>query len=153
MIAGFLAFLAIGLILGLIGGGGSILGVPVLVYVMFYTPEMATSYSLFIVGFTSLIGALSYLRKGEISGEAILQFALASTLSVFCTRKYILPSIPSEFYVMGFEVSKQTLIMIVFSVLILFFSYSMIKKRKANNMSQVKWDEFSRSPLGIPFII
>lgn len=153
MIAGFVAFLAIGLILGLIGGGGTILGVPVLVYVMSYTPEVATSYSLFIVGFTSLIGALSYLRKGEISGEAILQFALASMVTVFCVRKYVMPSIPSEFLVLGFEISKQTLIMTIFSILIFFSSYSMIKKRKANNMSQVRWDEFSRSPLGLPFLI
>jgi uncharacterized membrane protein YfcA len=153
MIVGFIAFLIIGLILGLIGGGGSILGVPVLVYLMFYTPETATAYSLFIVGFTSFIGALSYLRKGEISGEAILQFALASMISVFCVRKFLMPSIPSEFLVLGLEISKHTLIMTVFSILILFSSYSMIKKRKANNISQVKWDEFSRSPLGLPFLI
>ncbi|MES2680580.1 MAG: sulfite exporter TauE/SafE family protein [Bacteroidota bacterium] len=153
MIAGFIAFLGIGLILGLIGGGGSILGVPVLVYVMCYTADVATSYSLFIVGLTSLIGALSYLRKGEISAEAIVQFALASMVSVFCVRKYLMPAIPEEFSILGLEISKHTLIMIVFSLLILSSSYTMIKKRKPNNMSQVRWDEFSRSPLGLPFLI
>jgi len=153
MIAGFIAFLGIGLILGLIGGGGSILGVPVLVYVMCYSADVATSYSLFIVGLTSLIGALSYLRKGEISAEAIIQFALASMISVFCVRKFVMPAIPEHFTLAGILVSKHTLIMIVFSILILFSSYSMIKKRKPNNMREVRWDEFSRSPLGLPFLI
>jgi uncharacterized protein len=153
MIGGFIAFLVIGLILGLIGGGGSILGVPVLVYLMSYSPEIATSYSLFIVGFTSLIGALSYLRNGEISGEAIFEFAIASMVTVFCVRRFLMPSIPPELAIAGFTFSKQLLIMIVFSVLILCSSYSMIKKRKANNLKQVAWDEFSRSPLGLPFLI
>ena len=67
IIAGCIAFLLIGLILGLIGGGGSILGVPVLVYVMGYSADEATSYSLFIVGMTSLIGSIAYLKKGTNS--------------------------------------------------------------------------------------
>lgn len=153
IIAGFICFLCIGLILGLIGGGGSILGVPVLVYILCYSADMATSYSLFIVGLTSLIGALAYLRRGEISAEAIAQFAIASMITVFCVRKYVMPAIPLEFNLLGFTVTKQALIMVVFSILILCSSYSMIKKRKANNIRQVKWDEFARSPLGVPFVI
>lgn len=152
--AGIIAFLCIGLILGLIGGGGSILGVPVLVYILCYSADMATTYSLFIVGLTSLIGALAYLRRGEISAEAIAQFALASMITVFCVRKYMMPAIPDHFIWLGLAVSKQSLIMVVFSILILSSSYSMIRKRRAgSNASQVKWDEFSRSPLGLPFVI
>lgn len=153
IIAGFIAFLIIGIILGLIGGGGSILGVPVLVYIMYYSAEMATSYSLFIVGLTALIGAIAYLRKGEISVEAILQFALASMISVFCVRKFVLPSIPETLHLFNFEFSKHVMIMIVFAVLILSSSVSMIKKRKYNRINEVKWDEFAKSPLGLPFII
>lgn len=153
IIAGFIAFLIIGIILGLIGGGGSILGVPVLVYIMYYSAEMATSYSLFIVGLTALIGAIAYLRKGEISVEAILQFALASMISVFCVRKFVLPSIPETLHFFDFEFSKHVMIMIVFAVLILSSSVSMIKKRKYNRINEVKWDEFAKSPLGLPFII
>lgn len=153
IIAGFIAFLCIGLILGLIGGGGSILGVPVLVYLMHFNAVQATTYSLFIVGFTSLIGSFSYLRKGEISGEAILQFGMASLLTVFCVRKFVMPAIPEEIHLLGVAMSKHVMIMILFSILILCSSVSMIRKRKANNLSQVRWDEFSRSPLGLPFII
>ncbi len=153
IIIGFIAFLCIGLILGLIGGGGSILGVPVLVYIMCYSAEVATGYSLFIVGLTSLIGAIAYLRKGEISAEAILQFALASLTTVFCVRKFVMPSIPQQFNLWGMDISKQVLIMVVFSLLILSSSFSMIKKRTYNRVNEVKWDEFAKSPMGVPFVV
>jgi uncharacterized membrane protein YfcA len=152
-IVGYILFLFIGLILGLIGGGGSILGVPVLVYVDGYTADEATAYSLFIVGLTSLIGALSYLRKGELSAEAMLQFAIASMITVFCVRKFILPAVPQQFELLGFSLTKQAFIMLLFAVLILSSSFSMIKKRKANNKSRVKWVEFFKTPMGLPFII
>ena len=153
IIAGCIAFLLIGLILGLIGGGGSILGVPVLVYVMGYSADEATSYSLFIVGATSLVGAITYLKKGNISVESILQFAIASLVTVFCVRKFIMPNIPSEISFIGFEISKHMLIMVLFSLLILASSISMIKKRTYNRINEVKWDEFAKSPLGLPFVI
>lgn len=142
----------IGIILGLIGGGGSILGVPVLVYIMCYSAEVATSYSLFIVGLTALIGAIAYLRKGEISMEAILQFALASMTTVFCVRKFVMPAIPEIIHVGTLELSKQVLIMTVFAILILCSSVSMIRKRKYSRINEVKWDEFAKSPMGTPFI-
>lgn len=153
VIIGFIAFLCIGLILGLIGGGGSILGVPVLVYIMYYSADVATGYSLFIVGLTSLIGAIAYLRKGEISAEAILQFALASLTTVFCVRKFLMPSIPQFMHPFGLTISKQILIMVMFGILILCSSYSMIKKRKYNRINEIKWDEFARSPMGVPFVV
>ena len=153
ILAGYICFLLIGLILGLIGGGGSILGVPVLVYIMSCEAEQATAYSLFIVGLTSLIGALAYLRKGEISGEALIQFAIASLITVFCMRRFIIPAIPSEFTLLGIHTSKHTLIMLTFSLLIVSSAVSMIKKRKSNRIAQAKWDEFARTPLGLPFII
>ena len=152
-ILGFIFFLCIGLILGLIGGGGSILGVPVLVYIMGYNTDEATTYSLFIVGLTSLIGAITYIRKGEVSFEAILQFSIASMITVFCVRKFVMPNIPPQFQCAGIDISKHVLIMLLFAILILISSYNMIKKRKANRINQVKWDEFSKSPLGLPFVI
>jgi len=152
-ILGFILFLCIGLILGLIGGGGSILGVPVLVYIMGYSTDEATTYSLFIVGLTSLIGAIAYLRKGEISIEAILRFSIASLITVFSVRKFVMPSIPNDFNILGIDLSKHALIMVLFAILILASSYNMIKKRKADRVNQVKWDEFSKSPLGLPFVI
>lgn len=150
---GFILFLCIGLILGLIGGGGSILGVPVLVYIMGYSTDEATTYSLFIVGLTSLIGAIAYLRKGEVSIEAILRFSIASLITVFCVRKFVMPNIPNNFQLLGIDVSKHIMTMILLDILILASSYNMIKKRKADRINQLKWDEFSKSPLGLPFVI
>jgi hypothetical protein len=153
IIVGFILFLIIGLILGLIGGGGSLLGVPVLVYVLSIEADLATTYSLFIVGMTALVGSITYIKKGEVSGEAILNFALASVVTVFCMRKFIMPNLPSEFIIKGMQVSKQNLIMVVFALLILSASYSMIISRKPNRIKDVKWNEFTKTPLGIPFVI
>lgn len=139
--------------MGMIGGGGSILGVPVLVYVNGIESQSATTYSLFIIGLTSLIGALTYLRNGEISGEAIIQFAIASVIAVFCTRKFILPAFPDSFNIIGLQITKNSLILILFAILMLSSAYNMIKKRKPNLASDTKWLEFSRSPFGIPFIV
>lgn len=141
------------LLIGLIGGGGSILSVPVLVYIMGYSANEGTSYSLFIVGVTSLIGAIAYFKKGEISFEAILQFALASLTTVFFVRHFLMPVIPSIIYFSGFKISKHMLIMIMFSVLILASSISMIKKKKYNRINEVKWDGVAKSPMGLPFVI
>jgi uncharacterized membrane protein YfcA len=152
-IPGLILFLCIGLILGLIGGGGSLLGVPVLVYVMHVAPELATTYSLFIVGVTALVGAISYLRKGEISAEAIINFAIASIISIFCMRKFIMPAIPPEFQIMTVEFHKHTVIMVMFALIMMCASYSMIKKQIPNRINDAKWDEFSRSPMGVPFVI
>ncbi len=153
IIAGCIAFLVIGLILGLIGGGGSLLGVPVLVYVLCIEADLATTYSLFIVGITALVGAISYIKKGEVSAEAILNFALASVITVFCMRKFIMPNLPASFVVNGIEFSKQNLIMVVFALLILSASYSMIISRKPNRIKDIKWNEFTKTPLGFPFVV
>ncbi|MBK9283502.1 MAG: sulfite exporter TauE/SafE family protein [Sphingobacteriaceae bacterium] len=139
--------------MGLIGGGGSILGVPILVYLEGLDSTSATSYSLFIVGITSLIGSFTYLKNGNISVEAIVQFAIASVVGVFCTRKYILPAVPEEINFLGLVLSKNSIILVVFAVLMLGSSYSMIKKRKPNLQSDANWREFFKSPFGIPFIV
>ena len=153
IILGYIAFFFIGLLMGMIGGGGSILGVPILVYLMSYSAQDATGYSLFVVGLTSLIGAVSYLRKAEISAEALFQFAISSMITVYCMRHYVMPSIPEQFTVLGFMMKKNAVIMILFALLILSSSISMIRKRKRSHASQAKWDNFSRTPFGKPFVV
>lgn len=142
------------MVLGLIGGGGSILGVPVLVYLLHYPADVATGYSLFIVGLTSLIGAFSFVKKGDVSIEALLQFAIPSLITVFCVRKFLIPVLPPVFFTVGsFSVSKQVAIMAVFSMLILASSISMIKKRQNAARRDLIWDEFARSPIRLPFVM
>ncbi len=126
----FLAAL-VGISLGLIGGGGSILMVPILVYVFAVNPVMATSYSLFVVGSTSLVGAFNNYRKGLVSIKTALLFGLSSITTVFITRKFIMPVIPDVlFSIGGFEVKQSMAIMVLFAILMLMASTAMIKGRK-----------------------
>jgi uncharacterized membrane protein YfcA len=67
--------LAIGLLLGLVGAGGSILAVPVLVYVLGEPVKQATTESLLIVGLTALAGALTAARAGRVQWRIGLAFA------------------------------------------------------------------------------
>src|SRR5690349_9217642 len=93
-ILGYILAVFIGISLGLIGGGGSILTVPVFVYLFHIEPTLATSYSLFIVGMTSLTGAVYQYSKGYVDMKAALSFGLMSVVTVFIVRKYVLPAIP-----------------------------------------------------------
>ena len=88
---GYIAALMIGISLGLIGAGGSILTVPVLVYLLDVEPVLATAYSLFIVGVTALTGAVDYMRKNLVNYQAALIFAIPSFVAVFLTRKFVMP--------------------------------------------------------------
>ena len=137
--AGYLASLFIGISLGLIGGGGSILTVPVLVYLFAISPTIAISYSLFIVGFTSLAGAFNYYRKGLVSFKTVVLFGSSSITTVFIARKFIIPSLPNVFFRLGsFEVTHSLFVMVVFAVLMLAASVSMIKSRNVIAEKQTK---------------
>jgi uncharacterized membrane protein YfcA len=128
---GYLASILIGVSLGLIGGGGSILTVPVLVYLFAIEPIVATSYSLFIVGLTSCIGALGYFKKGLVNIKTAIVFGIPSIIAVFLTRALIVPAIPKEVFTIGnFVITKSILMMLLFAVLMIAASYSMINKNK-----------------------
>lgn len=128
---GYLASILIGVALGLIGGGGSILTVPVLVYLFSVDAVAATAYSLFIVGTTSAVGSFSYFKKGLVNIKTAIVFGIPSIAAVFLTRAFIVPAIPQEIFSIGnFTVTKSILLMLLFAVLMIFASYSMIKKDK-----------------------
>jgi uncharacterized membrane protein YfcA len=95
-IIGYTAAVLIGISLGLIGGGGSILTVPVLVYLFGVDVFLATEYSLFIVGISSLAGSVSYFKKGLVNFKMAFVFGIPSVISIFLTRIYLLPLIPEE---------------------------------------------------------
>lgn len=130
-IAGYIASVLIGLSLGLIGGGGSILTVPLLVYLFGTEPTTATSYSLFIVGAASLIGAVRNYFNGFVHLKTAFLFGITSITTVLITRRFIIPAIPEQLFSIGsFEVTKALLTMLLFAVLMLMASTSMIKGRK-----------------------
>jgi uncharacterized protein len=127
-IIGYIASVLIGISLGLIGGGGSILTVPVLVYLFGVDPVLATAYSLFIVGSTSLVGVLPKYRQGLVNLKTALIFGAPAIAAVYATRKFIVPAIPQEvFTIADFTFTKPILMMLLFAVLMVFASYSMIK--------------------------
>ena len=137
--AGYIASLFIGISLGLIGGGGSILTVPVLVYLFAISPTIAISYSLFIVGFTSLAGAVNYYRKGLVNFKTVLLFGSSSITTVFIARKFIIPFLPNVFFKLGsFEVTHSLFVMVVFAILMVAASVSMIRSRKIVAEKQTK---------------
>ena len=128
---GYFSSILIGVSLGLIGGGGSILTVPVLVYLFAIEPVLATAYSLFIVGLTSAVGSVGYFKKGLVNVKTAIVFGIPSIIAVFFTRAIIVPAIPKEvFSVGGFMVTKSLLMMLLFAVIMIAASYSMIKKDK-----------------------
>ena len=127
-IAGYLAAVLIGVSLGLIGGGGSILTVPVLVYLFGINPLLSTSYSLFVVGSTSLVGAFNNYRKGLVSIKTAFLFGLSSITTVFLTRKFIIPAIPKNIAeIGGFTITESMFTMVLFAILMVIASISMIR--------------------------
>jgi uncharacterized membrane protein YfcA len=126
--AGYFASVLIGVSLGLIGGGGSILTVPVLVYLFGVDPVMATAYSLFIVGTTSLVGVWPKYREGMVNFKTAFIFGIPSILSVYATRAWLVPAIPNPVITLGsVVVTKAMLLMGVFALLMVFAAFSMIR--------------------------
>jgi uncharacterized membrane protein YfcA len=124
---GYLAAVLIGVSLGLIGSGGSILTVPVLVYLFHIDPLLATTYSLCIVGVSSIAGVISRLRQRLLDFKVILIFGAPSILGVFIARKYILSAIPANFSIGSDTIlSKDSFIMLFFASLMLVSALSMI---------------------------
>ena len=129
-ILGFAGALVMGLALGLIGGGGSILTVPILVYLFHIDAVLATAYSLFIVGITSLVGSFSHIKMGNIHWKTAFVFGIPSIITVYIVRAYLMPAIPATlFSISHFTVSKQMGTLLFFAVIMLLASYSMIKKQ------------------------
>ena len=129
--------LVIGLTLGLLGGGGSILTVPVLVYLLAMDPIVATGYSLFIVGVSSFFGAFSYWTKKRVDFKVVAVFGSASIAAVYLARRVIVPAIPDEIFQIGdFMLTRNMSIMVLFALLMLGASYSMITGETSSKESQ-----------------
>ena len=132
-IIGYGAALCIGIVLGLVGSGGSILTVPVFVYLMSLNPVTATAYSLFVVGISALVGAFKSFKEGNIAYRTAFVFALPALVAVYITRRYIVPMIPETVIeINSWELSKDFFIMVLFAALMLGAGISMIVSRRKN---------------------
>ena len=137
-ILGYVGALLIGLVLGLTGGGGSILTVPILVYLMSISPVTATAYSLFIVGTTSTFGAIQNYRKNLVDIKNGFIFAIPSFIGVYLTRKFIVPRIPEIIIESPILITKNTFLMLFFAVIMIFGALSVLKKKSQNINSEEK---------------
>jgi len=136
-ILGYFGALLIGVVLGLIGGGGSILTVPILVYFLFINPVTATAYSLFIVGVSALVGAIRNIQKGLVDFKTAIVFAIPAFIAVYATRKYLVPAIPEELFSIGtFVLTKNIAIMLFFALIMIVASISMIKNKRIDSEEQ-----------------
>ena len=130
-IIGYLAAVCIGLILGILGGGGSILSIPILVYLFHMDVVLASAYSLFIVGVTSLVGAIPKYKEHLVHVKTGLLFGIPSILTIFLTRKWVIQIIPDVIVETGsFILTKRLLILGLFAVLMILASVSMIRGRQ-----------------------
>lgn len=130
-IIGFTLSILIGVSLGLLGSGGSILTIPILVYVFHVSPSDATTYSLFVVGVSALVGSFNGAKNNLLDYKTALYFGLPSVISVFLMRKFLVPLLPNNLLtISNFTLTTDLLIMLVFSVLMILASFSMIQKRK-----------------------
>ncbi len=136
---GYFAALLIGVVLGLMGGGGSILTVPLLVYVLGYNPVVATAYSLFVVGISSVVGAIQKYKEHLVDLKTGILFTYPSFIAVYLSRRFLIPHIPDPIAsINGYTLTKNMGIMIFFAIVMLAAASSMIKKPKNNTKLHTK---------------
>jgi uncharacterized protein len=142
-IFGYIASICIGIILGILGGGGSILSIPILVYLFQVDAVLASAYSLFIVGTTSLVGAIPKYKGRLVNLQTGLIFGVPSIISIFITRKWIVPSIPDIVWMTdSFILTKRILVLGLFAILMVLASVSMIRGRKEGDQEDSRFRTF-----------
>ncbi len=130
-IIGYILASIIGLSLGLIGSGGSILTVPLLVYFFGLNAILATAYSLFIVGISSAVGATRFIVRGQADLKTAAYFAAPALVAVYLVRRFLMPNLPRVFFTVGdFTVSRDTFILVFFAVVMLWAAVKMVRSGK-----------------------
>lgn len=130
-ILGYIAIMGIGLVLGRVGAGGSMLAIPVLVYLFSMDMETASAYSLFLVGVTSLLGAALKQKEQLVSIKAALLFGMPSVAGAFISRKWVVVFVPDVILKSeGFLLTKDDLLLTLFSLLMLTSSVTILLEKK-----------------------
>ncbi len=140
---GYFFSILVGVVLGLLGGGGSILSIPILVYLFNVEPVIAQAYSLFIVGVTSLVGAIPKYRENLVNIKTGFLFGIPSIAAIFATRHWVVPAIPAIiFQVDGFIFTKRELLLGLFALLMVLASFQLIRKKKEVKSDSEKFRVF-----------
>lgn len=130
---GYFFAIIIGVVLGLIGSGGSILAVPIFTYLFMIDEKLATGYSLFVVGCSALAGGFKQYQKGNVNFRIAVIFGLPAILSVTAVRLFIMPIIPQELFVIGdIVISRRMGILGGFAAVMLLSALSMLQRPKKN---------------------
>lgn len=125
---GYVSAIVVGLVIGLAGGGGSILTVPIFVYVFSIPTLLATSYSLFVVGATSVVGSVNHIYKKRVDLRVTAAFALPSFISVFLSRRFLVPALPDPLFAFDrFVLSKSDAILYFFAFVMIVAARAMIR--------------------------
>ena len=149
-ILGYLLAALVGISLGLIGSGGSILTVPILVYIMGVNPVLATAYSLFIVGSTALVGGVQSAFQKRVDFKTVLIFGIPSIAAVYATRMWLMPAIPKDIFSIGeLVITKSIALMLLFAVVMILASISMIRSGKKKEVV----DEHAALKYNYPMIL
>lgn len=138
LFAGILAVI-MGFVLGLLGGGGSILTVPILVYALGIDPISATAYSLFVVGTTAAFGLFKKQKDSAINWKIGITFAIPSLIAVFSVRYFLIPRLPDNIIeTASFTLPKETFIMLLFTLIMFLAAFAMLRKRDTSKVSELK---------------
>jgi len=130
-ILGFISAFIVGISLGLLGSGGSILSMPIFIYLFKLNEKVATAYSLFVVGASALFASYRYGSKKLINYRVALFFGIPSIISVIVVRYYLIPIIPEIIITINdFHITRRMLILGLFSILLILAGYQMLKKNK-----------------------
>ena len=119
----FLLFF-VGLFLGLFGGGGGILLVPILTQVAKLPYFLATSYSLFLVGVTAFLGSLYHFKKKNILYKQAFEIIIPVTIISIITRNFLYPFLPEIL----FSFSKDQFLYLLFILVMILSALLMLKK-------------------------
>jgi len=139
---GYIMAVAIGISLGLIGGGGSILAVPVLAYLFGMDEKVATAYSLFIVGTAALVGGLRQNRNGNVDWRTAVVFGIPAIAGVWMVRHYVVPALPDVLFTTGdFDFTRRMGMFGLFAVLMVWAAWSMLSsKERQGGTGDVKYN-------------
>lgn len=136
---GFGMALLVGISLGLIGGGGSILAVPILAYLFGFDEKLATGYSLFIVGAASVVGGFRQHQNKNIDWNATISYGIPAILGVWIVRNLVVPTLPEVFLEIGDMVLTRRMGMFgLFAILMIIAALSLLSDKTSHSKGPTK---------------
>ena len=130
-IIGYILTFLVGLTLGIMGSGGSILIIPTLIYFFKIETLQATTYSLFLIGITALLGSITKIKSNLVDFKLVLWFGLPSLFSMFLTRNVVISYLPKNISIpiVG-NLSQNVYLISAFALIMFLAGYSMITNKQ-----------------------